>query len=131
MPEDLWSEGRSSNALAAVVATLRVAVAVLLGGGVTEAGKLQVGPSLTTGATVQARVTAELKLFTDVTVMVAVAETPGLPEVADRAPLDTVKLPVVVPVSEYFATKASPVPPVAGCSAATVGKSDEAVLPVT
>src|ERR1700722_6154690 len=131
MPEDLRREGRSSSALAAVVDTVSVAVAVLLDGGVTEAGKLQVGPSVTTGATVQARLTCELKPFTEVTVMVAVAETPGLPEVADRAPLDTVKLPVVVPASEYFATKASPVPPLAVCSAATVGKSVEAVLPVT
>ena len=121
MPE---SEGRSSSALAAVVATLSVAVAELLASGVTELPGLlneQVGPSATTGATVQARVTAELKPFTDFTVMVAVAETPGLPEVADRAPLVTVKLPVVVPDSEYFATKASPVPPFAICSAATVG----------
>jgi hypothetical protein len=92
--------------------------------------KEQVGALGTTGATEQARVTAPPKLFVEVTVMVAVAETPGLPEVGDKAPFVTVKF-AFVPEVEYFATKASPVPPAAGCSAATVGKSVEVVLPVT
>jgi hypothetical protein len=90
---------------------LSVAVTEPLAGGVTGLGvTLQVGALGTTGATEQARVTAPLKLFVEVTVMVAVAETPGLPEVGDKAPFVTVKF-AFVPEVEYFATKASKVPP--------------------
>ena len=106
---------------------MSVAVTVLLAAGVTGLGlTLQVGPLGTTGATEQARVTGALKFFVEVTVMVAVAETPGIPEAGDKVPFVTVKPDIV-----YLATNASPVPPVVVCSAATVGKSDELVLPVT
>ena len=121
-------------ALAAVVATLRVAVAVLLAGGVTEPLGVneQVGPLVTAGVTAQVSATTAEKLFTEVTVIVAVAETPGLPDAADSAPLVTVKLPDVVAVWLYFATKASTPPPVAVCfTPAVAGKSVEPVLPVT
>jgi len=89
--------GCASIALdAAIVATFRVAVAVPPPAvGVTDAPGLlnvHVGPFVTEGVTAQARLTAELKPLTEVTVMVAVAETPGLPEVAERAPFVTRKL---------------------------------------
>jgi|SRR6266568_649719 len=131
MPEDRRSAGRSSSALAAVVLTVSVEVTVLLAGGVTGLGLTpQVGPLVTTGATEQPRVTAELKPFVEPTVIVAVAETPGLPDVTDKAPFVTVKLAVVACV--YFATKASVPPPLVVCLAPVVaGKSVEPVLPVT
>ena len=84
---------------------MSVDVAVPLAGGVTE-GLLneQVGPLETAGATVQARATAELKLFCEVTVMVAVPEAPGCPEVGESAPFVIVKFAAVVPDREYLAT---------------------------
>jgi hypothetical protein len=124
-------------ALAAVVATLRVAVAVLLAGGVTEPLGLneQVGPLVTAGVTAQVSATTAEKLFTEVTVIVAVAETPGLPDAADNAPLVTVKLPDVVAVWLYFATKASKLPPpkIVWYAPLVVGKLavGDTVLPVT
>ena len=59
------------------------------GGGVTELLLNEhVGALATAGATEHASATAELNVdLVDVTVMVAVAETPGVPEVGDRAPL--------------------------------------------
>src|SRR5579863_1968323 len=126
MCEEPMLEGRSSIALAAVVLTVSVAVTVPLAGGVTEAPGLlnaQVGPLETTGATAQARVTAELKPFTEPTVIVDVAETPAAPDVGDNAPLAMVK-PAAVPWV-YFATNASVPPPLAACFGATVGKSVE------
>ncbi len=100
---------------------VRVAGTVtLLAGGVTGVLGLneQVGPLATTGATEQARVTAELKPLTEPTVTVEVAEAPAVPDVADSAPFATVKL-ATEPDWEYFATKASvPLPPpMAGCNA--------------
>src|SRR5215831_12464812 len=100
--------GCTSSALAAVVATLSVAVVVPFAGGVTlEWSKLQVGPFVTTGDTVHCSCTAELKPFVEVTVVVEVAETPACPEVFDNAPLVTVKLALEVEPVEYFATNAS------------------------
>src|SRR5579862_1125467 len=85
--------GRSRRADAFVVATLRVAVALLFAGGVTGFPvKPQVGPLETAGETPQDRVTAELNPLVELTVMVAVARTPGLPEVFESAPLAIVKL---------------------------------------
>src|SRR5579872_1670666 len=111
MPDDGPFDGRSSSALVAVVLTVSVEVTVLLAGGVTELGlKLQVGPWLTTGVTAQVRATAELNPLVEVTVIVDVAETPGLPEVADRAPSAMEKLLLPAPVV-YLTTKASKVPP--------------------
>jgi hypothetical protein len=92
----------------AVVAKFNVAVAVALAAGVIGVlgVKEHVGALGTTGATEQASVTGELNPSTEVTVTVAVAETPGLPEAGDRAPVASVKL-----ASEYLATKASKLPP--------------------
>jgi hypothetical protein len=55
------------------------------------------------------RATAELNPPTEVTVMVEVAETPGAPDVVERAPFVTVKLGEAPP-KLYFATKASMLP---------------------
>ena len=99
------------RALAAVVATFSVADALPPAGGVTGFPvKPQVGPLVTAGETAQARVTAELKPPVELTVMVAFAKTPGLPEVLESAPSAMVKLPLDAPV-EYAATKASTAPP--------------------
>jgi hypothetical protein len=113
------------------VARLRVEVVLPLGGGVTD-GLLNehVGPLATAGATLQARVTAPLKLFCEVAVMVADAEAPECPEVGVSAPFVIVKF-APVPDDEYLTTKASPLRCEAVCAAATVGKSVELVLPVT
>jgi hypothetical protein len=63
--------------------------------------------------------------------MVAVAETPGAPDVGDNAPFATVKAPLAAPVP-YFATKASVDPALAVWNAPVVaGKFVEAVLPAT
>ena len=87
---------------------MSIEVALPLAGGVTEGLlKEQVGPLVTTGATVQARVTAELKLFCEVTVTVAVADAPACPEVGETAPFVTVKF-APVPDDEYLTTNASP-----------------------
>src|SRR5579864_9700220 len=131
MPEDRRFDGLSSCALAVVVTRLSVEVALPLAGGVTE-GLLneQVGPLETTGATAQARATAELKPFCEVTVIVADAEAPGCPEVGESVPFVMVKF-AALPEDKYLTTKASPVPPAAVCSGVTVGKSVELVLPVT
>src|SRR5579859_1591485 len=95
--------GAVRRALAAVVATFNVAVPLPLAGGVTGFPvKPQVGPLVTTGETAQARVTAELKPPVEFTVMVAVAVTPGLPEVLESGPLAIVKLPVLVAPVAYF-----------------------------
>src|SRR5579862_558538 len=119
------------RALAAEVATFKVAVELLLAGGVTGFPvKPQVGPSVIAGETAQARVTAELKLLVEVTVIVALDRTPGLPDGLESAPLVMVKLPLLAPV-EYAATKASTEPPPkVDCSAFTTGKPP-AVLPAT
>src|SRR5579862_4495587 len=115
MPERPFPGG-VRRALAAVVATFKVAVELLLAGGVTGFPvKPQVGPLVTAGETAQARVTAELKPPVELTVMVAFARTPGLPEVLESAPSEMVKLPLLAPV-EYFATKASTLPPYVVCN---------------
>ena len=76
---------------------MRVAVTEPPAGGVTGVLGLseQVGPLETAGVTAHVRVTAELKPFTDPTVIVDVAETPGLPDVFDKGPFATVKVPLV------------------------------------
>jgi len=105
------SNGFSSRAAAAAVDTVSVDVTVLFAGGVTEAGlSEQVGPFVTAGETLQVRATAELNPAVEVTVTVALAETPAWPEVGESAPLVIVKFALLVPVL-YFATNASPVPP--------------------
>jgi hypothetical protein len=112
-----------------------VEVTVALAGGVTELGlNEQVGPLGSAGATAQARVTAEAKPLVDVTVIVAVADPPGCPEVGESASSVTVKF-VAVPDCEYFATKASKLPPPKDACAAPVvtGKLPvvDPVFPVT
>src|SRR5215469_10160457 len=103
-----------STALAAVVATLSVAVAVPLAGGVRlpllRCMKLQVGPFVTNGVTVHWSCTAELKPFLEPTVIVEMADTPAGPEVAERGPFATVKSALETSVA-YFATKPSVLPP--------------------
>src|ERR1700688_4848269 len=126
MPEDRRSDGRSSRALAAVVLTVSVPVAVPLAATVTEVPE-QVGASDTAGTTVQPRLTVPAKPFSDVTVMVEVAETPACPDAGENAPAATVKL-AGAPLAENFATKASPEPSVRFGMAETVGKSVEFVL---
>ena len=60
------SNGFSSRAVAAVVDTVSVDVAVLFAGGVTEAGlSEQVGPFVTAGETLQVRATAALNPAVD------------------------------------------------------------------
>ena len=93
--------------------------------------KVQVGPFVTTGETVHASCTAELKPFVDPTVIVAVAETPACPDVFDNAPLATVKLAFEEAPVAYLATKASITPPKLACRGLTVGNGEEAVLPAT
>src|SRR6202158_390506 len=124
-------EGCASRAVAAVVLTVSVPVAVPLAATVTEVPE-QVGASEIAGTTVQLRLTAPAKPFSEVTVMVEVAETPACPEAGDNAPAATVKL-AGAPLAENFATKASasPPPPKVLWRAETVGKSVEIVLPVT
>jgi len=125
------SNGFSSRAAAAVVDTVRVDVAVLFAGGVTEAGLSEhVGPFATAGETLQVRATAELNPAVDVTVTVALAETPACPEVGESAPLVIVKFALLAPVL-YFATNASPEAPAVPCTGATVGKSVDTVFPAT
>src|ERR1700686_2077553 len=127
MPED----GRSSRALAAVVLTVSVAVAVPLAATFTEVPE-QVGASEIAGTTVQPRLTVPAKPLCEVTVMVDVAETPGCPEAGDNAPAATVKL-AGAPLAENFATNASARPPLPKVlwRAETAGKSVDTVLPVT
>src|SRR5579859_2310666 len=104
--------GAVRRALAAVVATFNVAVPLAFAGGVTGFPvKPQVGPLVTAGETAQARVTAELKPPVEVTVMVAFARTPGLPDGLLSDPFAIVKLPVLLVPVEYAATKASAEPP--------------------
>ena len=124
-------KGFSSRAAAAVVDTVSVDVAVLFAGGVTEAGlSEQVGPFVTAGDTLHVSATAELNPAVDVTVTVALAETPACPEVGESAPLVIVKFALLAPVL-YFATNASPDAPAVPCKGATIGKSVDTVFPVT
>jgi hypothetical protein len=131
MPEDRWDAGGSSRALAAVVLTVSVPVAVPLAATFTDVPE-QVGALDTAGTTVQPRATVPAKPFNEVTVMVEVAETPACPEAGDKAPAATVKL-AGAPLAENFATNASarPAPPAVPWRAETAGKSVETVLPVT
>src|ERR1700687_1554436 len=127
MPED----GRSSRAVAAVVLTVSVPVAVPLAATVTEVPE-QVGASEIAGTTVQPRATVPAKPFSDVTVMVEVAETPACPEAGDSAPAANAKL-AGAPLAENFATNASASPPLPKVPwrAETAGKYVETVLPAT
>src|ERR1700686_975692 len=104
-------KGCSSRAVAAVVLTVSVPVAVPLAATFTEVPE-QVGAPEIAGTTVQPRLTVPAKPFSEVTVMVEVAETPACPEVGESAPAATVKF-AGAPLAENFATKASatPAPP--------------------
>ena len=111
------SKGPSRRAMAAVVATFKVAVALPLADTVTNPPlgllKLQLGPLATAGETEHASCTWPAKPAVEVTVIVALAETPALPDVGESAPLLRVKF-ALAPLVRYFATKASPVPPYEG-----------------
>ena len=99
--------------------------------GVADAAP-QVGASATAGETAHEMVTLPVKPFVDVTLIVEVAEPPGLTEAGERAVAASEK---VEPVGdcENFATKASVPPPPSGCvTPAVVGKSvADVVLPDT
>src|SRR5579859_537329 len=84
----------SAVADAAVVVTVNVEVMLPLACGVTDDGLSEhAGALVTEDETLQVRATAAVKLLTEVTVIVAVAEVPGLTDDGDSVPeLGTVKL---------------------------------------
>ncbi len=117
---------RETDAFAALVAIVTVAV-VPLAEGVTGLGALHVGSGELPPLTLQVSVTAELYPFSEIKSTVELAGPPGLTGAGVVA--EMAKLAVVG--SAYDTAIASIPPALVCCSAATVGKSVDAVLPVT